>query len=168
MQRVTHQGSLLSTGVKSTFQTAGFSYLSPGCNNLFSVVIFFRLSTRILSLTTLELGSKSISLSLGLCVSRPRQYDRMFGVDHFFHSLLLPGWLFGGQNQWMWLVSYRRRCWLGPYQIPSVGGAFHHSCTSKLINLSQYRAHCAVKTNCGGRDELVWLIYIGVRKERQG
>ena len=94
--------------------------LSAGCRlwvqvvryDSFSVVFFlFGFSLLILSLSLLGLGTKSTSISPGLCVRRPRQYKTIcleFGIFFFriFCLFLVDCW--GGWSQWMWLVSCRR------------------------------------------------------------
>ena len=79
--------------------------------DLFSVVVLFHcLNIFILPLPLLGLGSKSTSLSLGFCVSRPWEHDTIclwliiFLILRFFLVDCLSG-----RNQWMWLMSCRRQ-----------------------------------------------------------
>ena len=64
----------------------------------------------ILSLPLLGLYSKSTSLSAGYCVYRLRQYSMIcWEFDLFFRIFCFLIDCLGGQNQWMWLVSFRRQ-----------------------------------------------------------
>ena len=116
--------------------------------DLYTGVFFLHcLSRLILSLTLLELGSKSISLIPGFYVCRSRLYTMqfvwsvIFFFKIFYFSLLIVwtdiikgcGWCLGG-----------RGCWLrGLYQISSVTCMFHH-----LPHLCQgYHDHYVVTRN---------------------
>ena len=87
--------------------------MSPGCTIrlVFFWVFLHCFSMLILSLTYLGLGSKSTSLSPGLCVRRPRQYDTICCKLDLISGFFVFYWAdcLGGWNQSMWLVSSRRQ-----------------------------------------------------------
>ena len=100
--------------------------------DLFSSAVFLPyLSMLILWLPLLGLGAKSTSLSPGLRVRRPRQYDTIcWGlnlISEFFAFFWLIVWA-DGINKCDWWLAGGRGCWLkGPLQVPSVSWISHHS-----------------------------------------
>ena len=99
-------------GSKSTSLITGFLFVSSGLYNgiCFLLCFFFCPNMLILSLPLLGLYSKSTFLSAGYCVYRLRQYSMIcWEFDLFFRIFCFLIDCLGGQNQWMWLVSFRRQ-----------------------------------------------------------
>ena len=124
--------------------------------DLFSSGVFLPyFSMMILSQSLLGLGSTSTSLSPGICVCRPRQYDRICWelnlISGFFPFFCWIIWA-DGIDKCGWCLAGGRECWLyGPHQIPSVSWIFHHPYTSTFIRLfhlyQEFYVHCIVIIN---------------------
>ena len=103
---------LLVLGSTSTWVLGSRFWVQAVWYNLFSVVFFvLGLSLLILTLPLLGLASKSTTLSPGLCVGRPRQYDTICWKLDLLSGFFMFSWmiLWADEVNKMWLVSCERQ-----------------------------------------------------------
>ena len=116
-------------------------------------------SMLILSLHLLSLASKSICLSRGFCVLRPRQYSIICWELNLISGFFVFSWSIvwvDGINKCSWCLAGGRGCWLkGLHQIPSVSWIYMIPYTSTYRRLphlcEEFYDHCIVITNGGGK-----------------